>query len=110
MTRDADANFSDLITLEDACKFFLHGKVTVATLRAEHKNERLEIYRIGRRDFTTLSDLKDMQLKCRVQAPAQNSGSIKRVTDGRSAMAKASAAQAAVAMRLEQRKKSSRSI
>ena len=71
MTRDADGNFSDLITLEDACKFFLHGKVTVATLRAEHKAQRLEIYRIGRRDFTTLSDLKDMQKRCRVEPPAQ---------------------------------------
>lgn len=108
MTRDAEANFSDLITLEDACKFFLHGKVTVATLRAEHKAERLEIYRIGRRDWTTLSDLRDMQKKCRVEAPVQSSGSIKRVIDGRSATAKASAAQTAVALRLEQRKKSSR--
>lgn len=109
MTRDAEANFSDLITLEDACKFFLHGKVTVATLRALHKDERLEIYRIGRRDFTTLSDLKDMQQKCRVPAPALNSGSTKPVRDGRSAMARASAAQAAVAMRLERPKKNSRS-
>ncbi len=61
MTRDADLNFSDLITLEDACKHFLGGKVTVATLRALHKVEKLEIYRIGRRDFTTVSDLKAMQ-------------------------------------------------
>lgn len=109
MTRDADQNFSDLITLEDACKFFLHGKVTVATLRALHKAERLEIYRIGRRDFTTLSDLKDMQKKCRVEAPVQNSGSTRRATDGRSATARASAAQAAVAMRLGQPKKNSHS-
>jgi hypothetical protein len=108
VTRDADSNFSDLITLEDACKFFLHGKVTVATLRAEHKAERLEIYRIGRRDFTTLSDLRDMQKKCRVAAPAPSSGSTRRVSDGRSVTAKASAAQTAVALRLEQRKKSSK--
>lgn len=109
MTRDPDKNFSDLITLEDACKFFLHGKVTVATLRAEHKAERLEIYRIGRRDFTTVSDLKDMQKKCRVEAPAQSSGSTRRATAGRSATERASAAQAAVAMRLERPKKNSKS-
>jgi hypothetical protein len=41
MTRDADLNFSDLITLEDACKHFLGGKVTVATLRALHKDREI---------------------------------------------------------------------
>jgi hypothetical protein len=109
MTRDADLNFSDMITLEDACKHFLGGKVTVATLRAMHKADKLDIYRIGRRDFTTISDLKAMQQKCRVEAPARNSGSTRRATDGRSAMEKASAAQTAVAMRLEQRKRSLKS-
>lgn len=108
MTRDADLNFSDLITLEDACERFLGGKVTVRTLRAEHKAQNLEIYRIGRRDFTTISDLKSMQQKCRVEAQAPSSGSTKRVKDGRSATEKANAAQAAVAMKLEQRKKSLR--
>jgi len=78
VTRDADLNFSDLITLDDACKHFLGGKVTVATLRALHKDEKLEIYRIGRRDFTTISDLKAMQQKCRVEAPVRNSGSTRR--------------------------------
>jgi hypothetical protein len=108
MTRDADLNFSDLITLEDACKHFLGGKVTVATLRALHKVEKLEIYRIGRRDFTTVSDLKAMQQKCRVEAPARNSGSTRRVRDGRSVTEKASAAQTAVEMKLKLRKQSLR--
>jgi hypothetical protein len=108
MTRDADLNFSDLITLEDACKHFLGGKVTVATLRAMHKADKLEIYRIGRRDFTTVSDLKAMQQKCRVEAPARNSGSTRRVRDGRSVTEKASAAQTAVEMKLKLRKQSLR--
>src|ERR1700751_2352911 len=101
MTRDADRNFSDLITLEDACKFFLHGKVTVATLRALHKADRLEIYRIGRRDFTTISDLKDMQLKCRVPAPAQNCGSIRKEEHGQSSTVEAVAARDSLMMKLD---------
>ncbi|UVO33993.1 hypothetical protein KUL72_21000 [Bradyrhizobium arachidis] len=108
MTRDADLNFSDMITLDDACKHFLGGKVTVATLRALHKADKLEIYRIGRRDFTTISDLRTMQQKCRVEAPAPSSGSTRSASAGRSATERASAAQTAVMMKLEQRKKSLR--
>ena len=105
MTRDADRNFSDLITLDDACKHFLGGKVTVATLRAQHKMQNLEIYRIGRRDFTTISDLKQMQEKCRVAVQDPSSGSTRPVKRGPSSTAESAAAQAAAQMRLQERKK-----
>lgn len=56
----------DPITLDDACKTFLAGTATPATLRAEHRRGNLEVYRIGKRDYTTLRDLREMQRKCRV--------------------------------------------
>jgi hypothetical protein len=39
---------------------------TVSTLRAEHGRGRLKIYRIGKKDYTTPADIKDMVQQCRV--------------------------------------------
>jgi hypothetical protein len=50
----------DPITLAEACKLFPKARLTVSTLRAEHKRGRLEIFRLGRRDYTTESDMRAM--------------------------------------------------
>ena len=84
-----------LLTLKDACEIFFRGKVTAATLKAEHARGNLDMTKIGRSYFTTIGKLREMEAKCRVEAPAQSSGSTRRVIDGRSATAKASAAQTA---------------
>jgi hypothetical protein len=39
--------------------------LTVATLRAEAARGRLEIFRIGRRDYTTIQAMREMVRKCR---------------------------------------------
>src|SRR4051812_22084095 len=97
-----------LIPLRRAAEIFLGDARHVATLRAEASRGNLVVSRIGRLLWTTLPALREMEAKCRVEARVQSSGTTRRAIDGRSATAKASAAQAAVAMRLEQRKKNSR--
>ena len=57
---------TDLITLQDAAEVYFDNKITAASLRAEQRRGNLAIDRIGRRYFTTVYDLKEMQEKCRV--------------------------------------------
>ena len=104
----ADAD-DEPITLSEACEIYFKGRIGVAALKVEWHRGNLEISKVGRTYFTTIAKLKAMDVKCRVEAPGRNSGSTRRVIDGRSATARASAAQAAVAMRLEPPKKNSRS-
>jgi hypothetical protein len=107
MTQPAD---DEPLTLPEACEIYFRGRVGVPALKAEHARKQLEMWKVGRTWFTTIAKLKAMETKkCLDEAPAQNSGLTRRVIDGRSVMARASAAQAAVAMRLEQPKKNSRS-
>ncbi len=49
------------IRLKDAAEEFGIG---VATLRAEAERGRLAIYRIGKRDYTTRNDIREMVLQC----------------------------------------------
>ena len=53
----------DTITLKDAAS---HSGYTVSTLRAEADRGRLTIYKIGKRYYTTPSDIREMVQKCRV--------------------------------------------
>lgn len=48
------------ITLKEACELAFRGIVTEASLRAEHSRGMLEIFRIGRQDFTTLRAIREM--------------------------------------------------
>ena len=52
------------ITLAEACALF-GGTFTPSTLRAAAARGRLEIFRIGRRDYTTLHAMREMVRKCR---------------------------------------------
>jgi len=52
------------ITLAEACALF-GGTFTPSTLRAAAARGRLEIFRIGRRDYTTLHAMREMVAKCR---------------------------------------------
>ena len=53
------------ITLAEACRLFSCAKLTVSTLRAEASRGRLSIFKIGRRDYTTVSEMNAMVSKCR---------------------------------------------
>jgi hypothetical protein len=94
-----------LITLKDACEIFFGGRITVATLKAEHARGNLDMSKIGRCYWTTIAKLKDMEQKCRVEAPAQSCGSIKRATPGPSLTDDSAAAQASALAKLQERKR-----
>jgi hypothetical protein len=51
------------ITLAEACRLF--SGLTVSALRAEARRGRLPIFKIGRRDYTTIGEMKEMVRKCR---------------------------------------------
>lgn len=94
-----------LLTLKDACEIFFAGRITVATLKAEHARGNLAISKIGRAYFTTPAKLREMDARCLVEVPAQGSGSIKRVKAGPSSMDEREAAQASAQMKLQERRK-----
>lgn len=86
----------DPITLKDACEIVFRNAIKPATLRAEAMRGRLVIRRIGRQDFVTLRDVREMVEQCRAEKPLPVSTSTRRVNNGSSAMARDSSAQAAL--------------
>lgn len=108
------------MTLEEACRVIFHGKITPATLRAEHRRGNLIIEKIGRRYFVTRANINEMRERCRVvpteKVPAFGcSRSVATPTAalsghaGSSGTVPSSAAQAALQMTLQELKESSRS-
>jgi len=56
MTAFAD----DPITLKEACNLFPRAHLTPSALRAERDRGRLNIFRLGRRHYTTEADMRAM--------------------------------------------------
>lgn len=54
----------DPITLQEACDLAFRGNITVSSLRVEARRGNLEVFRVGRRDFTTLNAIREMRKKC----------------------------------------------
>jgi hypothetical protein len=81
------------ITLASAAKEF---GFTVPTLRAEADKGRLSVYKIGRRLYTTRTDIFEMVEKCRVQAKGRDYTSIRDGASGSSEMERISSARAAL--------------
>jgi hypothetical protein len=94
-----------LLTLKDACEIFFDGRITAATLRAEHARGNLDMSKIGRAYFTTPAKIREMERKCRVEAQGPNFGSTKSETLGPSSMDGSEAAQASAHMKLQERRK-----
>lgn len=67
------------LSLKEAAQRF---GLTVSTLRAEAKRERLTIYRLGKKHYTTLADMKDMLERCRVEPSRPVSISTRNVNAG----------------------------
>ncbi len=57
----------DPITLVEACKLFPMARLTVSALRAEHSRGRLNIFRLGRRDYTTEAEMREMVRRCQTE-------------------------------------------
>ncbi len=86
----------DPITLKEACELVFRGRIGVATLRAEAAKGRLALLRIGRQDFTTLRDMRELVELCRVEKPRRDSTWTPSARRGLSATARDSSAQAAL--------------
>lgn len=82
----------DPITLKDAAS---HFGFSVWTLRAEAGRGRLTIYRIGKRDYTTPNDIREMVTKCRVEQKGHGFTLTRGAGSGSSATDRALSARAA---------------
>lgn len=89
-------NEDDPITLAQACEIVFHGAIKPATLRAEAARGRLALRRIGRQDFVTLRDVREMVEQCRVGEPRPGFTLIGRATHGSSETVRNSSARAAL--------------
>jgi hypothetical protein len=65
------ANDNDPIPLTEACKMFPLAKLTPSTLRAEANRGTLTIFRLGKRDYTTVADMRAMVRQCHARARAR---------------------------------------
>ena len=81
------------LTLREAAELY---RVKVSTLRAEAARGRLDIFRLGKRDYTTLDSLKVMVRKCQDAAQPRGSTSTQNESNGSSETTRASSAQAAL--------------
>jgi hypothetical protein len=70
-TETSEIEPDDPITLKDACRIAFHGTIKPASLRAEAKRGYLTTFRIGKRDFTTLRNVKKMIERKRKCPPTQ---------------------------------------
>jgi hypothetical protein len=81
------------ITLAEAAAEY---RLTVSTLRAEAARGRLDIFRLGKRDYTTPQAMRDMVRKCQDAARLRASTSTNQEASGSSETDRASSAQAAL--------------
>jgi hypothetical protein len=72
----------DPITLADACELVFHNRIKVPTLRREAERGTLVTYRVGRGDFTTIRDVREMLQRCRDVGQRQDSTSIRSGSSG----------------------------
>lgn len=96
------------MTLAEACQVIFRGAISPATLRAEAERGNLVIERIGRRDFVTARSIREMREKCRGHRKERTSSSGKTEGNGSYATATPDAAQAALELIVQERKRRSR--
>jgi hypothetical protein len=95
------------IPLTDAVSLFPQAKLTVSTLRAEAARGRLEVFRIGRRDYTTAKALHEMVHRCREEDPRRVSTSTEHAGNGSSETERLASAQVALSTTVTALKQSS---
>jgi hypothetical protein len=81
------------LTLKEAGELY---RLKISTLRAEAARGRLDIFRLGKRDYTTLESLRSMVRKCQEEGRRRASTSIQGGDSGLSETERASSAQAAL--------------
>lgn len=86
----------DPVTLKEACELVFRGTISVASLRAEASRGNLDIFRVGRKDFTTIRAVREMQAKCLAGRKGRTFISIPQENSGLSEMDHVSSALAAL--------------
>jgi len=89
-------NENDPVPLTKACEIFPDAKLTISTLRAEADRGHLDIFRLGKRDYTTLRSMREMVTKCQEESRRRGSTSIRNGANGSSETVEASSALAAL--------------
>jgi hypothetical protein len=84
------------IPLTEAATLFPRAKLTVSTLRAEAARGRLQVFRLGRRDYTTPKAMQEMLRRCREEDPRHICPSTEPAGNGSSEMERRVTAQAAL--------------
>ena len=84
------------ITLAEACELYPRSRLTKSTLRAEAARGRLTIFRIGKRDYTTVAFMRDMVRRCQDEDYRRDSISIRQEANGLSETDNTLSAQAAL--------------
>ncbi len=98
----------DPIPLSAACDAVFRGAVSPATLRAAARRGELVITRYGRRDFTTLADVRQWVRSCRDRARDPGSIGTLSVNAGSSETERCSTALVAAQAMLDELKERSR--
>lgn len=91
------------LSLVDICEQIFGGSISPATLKAEHRRGNLELFKIGRKYFTTRRHVEAMIEKCRLQVQASQSK-----PDHQTEKARAVAALAALKLTVEKLKAAGR--
>ena len=86
----------DPIPLSEAVSLWPTAKLTLSTLRAEAARGHLDIFRMGKRDYTTPKSMREMVRKCQDENRRRVSTSTHDAANGSSETAQASSAQAAL--------------
>jgi hypothetical protein len=81
------------LTLKEAGDLY---RLKISTLRAEAARGRLDIFRLGKRDYTTLQSMREMVRKCQEEGRRRVSTLIGDGGNGSSETERASSAQAAL--------------
>ena len=92
------------LSLQEACEVYFRGAISPASLRAEARRGHLVIMRIGRRDFVTLSAIREMMQRCRVGQRGPGSGTIPSSVSGIYETERRSAARVAALKSAEEQK------
>lgn len=92
----AEVDEDSPITLKRACEVEFAGALTVSSLRAEWKRGNLEVYRIGKRQFTTLRKIREMRERCLDAPKGRGSISTRNGNNGLSEMDRISSARVAL--------------
>jgi hypothetical protein len=86
----------DPIPLREACALWPEAKLTLSTLRAEAARGRLDIFRMGKRDYTTPKSMREMVQRCREEDRRHGFTSTHNAINGSSETVRVTSAQAAL--------------